>query len=244
MPLPARAPPKRWPTSSAVLDHDELGDHCISHALRVWNGWWRAPTRAVLERRGMDRWRGIPLLHLAPASETNHERAASVSESLPDRERFGRSGGQAALRAVQQPTTATLAPDPRASMGPNPSEHVFVEGDNLEVLRVLQKAYCGTVKLIVIARPRTPATTSSTPTTTATACATICATPGLDADGARTTTATDRGGRIHSRWLSMMPRLVLAETCCATMAPSSSPSTTMRCTPCACSSTRCLGETS
>ena len=138
----------------------------------------------------------------------------SVSASPPDRERFGLQwhGKQAALRAVQQTTTTTLAPDPKASMGPNPSEHVFVEGDNLEVLRVLQKAYCGTVKLIVIDPPYNTGHDFIYPDNYRDGLRDYLRyTRQLDADGARTTTATDRGGRIHSRWLSMMlPRLVLA----------------------------------
>ena len=89
---------------------------------------------------------------------------------------------------------------------------MFVEGDNLEVLRVLQKAYCGTVKLIVIDPPYNTGHDFIYPDNYRDGLRDYLRFTGqVDANGARTTTATDRGGRIHSRWLSMMlPRLVLA----------------------------------
>src|SRR3990170_6623333 len=46
-----------------------------------------------------------------------------------------------AFRALQTQTTATLAPAPEESVNFDTSENIFIEGENLEVLKVLQKRY-------------------------------------------------------------------------------------------------------
>ena len=58
-----------------------------------------------------------------------------------DRERFGLfwPGKKRALHAAQEPTTATLKPDFENSKDWDTTKNVFIEGDNLEVLKILQK---------------------------------------------------------------------------------------------------------
>lgn len=82
-------------------------------------------------------------------------------------ERFGLfwPGKKRALRAAQQPTTATLKPDLENSKDWDTTKNVFIEGDNLEVLKVLQKHYHGKIKMIYIDPHTTPAKTSSIQTT-------------------------------------------------------------------------------
>ena len=63
------------------------------------------------------------------------------------------AGKADARREIQRPTTATLVPDRPASVDFEASDNVFIEGENLEVLRVLQRAYFGRVKLIYIDPP-------------------------------------------------------------------------------------------
>jgi adenine-specific DNA-methyltransferase len=58
-----------------------------------------------------------------------------------------------AFRALQTPTTATLAPAREESVNFDETENIFIEGENLEVLKVLQKAYYGKVKMIYIDPP-------------------------------------------------------------------------------------------
>ena len=67
-------------------------------------------------------------------------------------ERFGLfwPGKREAIRAAQTPTTATLAPDFAESLDWDATQNVFIEGDNLEVLKVLQKHYYGKIKMIYI----------------------------------------------------------------------------------------------
>lgn len=58
-----------------------------------------------------------------------------------------------AYKVLQQPTTATLRPQRDLSINFDAAQHVFIEGENLEVLKVLQQAYFGKVKLIYIDPP-------------------------------------------------------------------------------------------
>lgn len=63
------------------------------------------------------------------------------------------AGKSDARREIQRQTTATLTPDRLASVDFDASDNVFIEGENLEVLRVLQRAYFGRVKMIYIDPP-------------------------------------------------------------------------------------------
>jgi adenine-specific DNA-methyltransferase len=59
-------------------------------------------------------------------------------------------GKSEAYKEIQKRTTATLIPDQEGSVDFDTAENVFIEGENLEVLRVLQKSYFGKVKMIYI----------------------------------------------------------------------------------------------
>ncbi|MFA4829080.1 MAG: site-specific DNA-methyltransferase [Thermodesulfovibrionales bacterium] len=63
------------------------------------------------------------------------------------------AGKSDAFKILQQPTTATLKPVPEESVNFDTTENLFIEGENLEVLKVLQKAYYGKVKCIDIDPP-------------------------------------------------------------------------------------------
>lgn len=63
------------------------------------------------------------------------------------------AGKSDAFKILQQPTTATLKPAPDESVNFDTTENLFIEGENLEVLKVLQKAYYGKVKCIDIDPP-------------------------------------------------------------------------------------------
>lgn len=63
------------------------------------------------------------------------------------------AGKSDAFRVLQSPTTATLVPDKEESVDFNNTGNVFIEGENLEVLKVLQKAYFGKIKMIYIDPP-------------------------------------------------------------------------------------------
>lgn len=70
-----------------------------------------------------------------------------------ERYRLDWVGKSEAYKVLQTPTTATLRPRRDQSVNFDTASHVFIEGENLETLKVLQKAYFGKVKLIYIDPP-------------------------------------------------------------------------------------------
>jgi adenine-specific DNA-methyltransferase len=73
----------------------------------------------------------------------------------PGPERFGLTwpGKAECMRVIQEPSIGALAPMPEDSVDWDTTENVIIEGDNLEVLKLLQKAYYGKVNLIYIDPP-------------------------------------------------------------------------------------------
>lgn len=63
------------------------------------------------------------------------------------------AGKYEAFKEIQKQTTATLIPDREGSVNFDTSENIFIEGENLEVLRVLQKSYYAKIKMIYIDPP-------------------------------------------------------------------------------------------
>lgn len=82
-------------------------------------------------------------------------RAALGEEVLTDTERYGLNwaGKMDCFRTIQETTTHTLKPVRDESVDFDNTENLFIEGDNLEVLKVLQKSYYGKVKMIYIDPP-------------------------------------------------------------------------------------------
>lgn len=129
-------------------------------------------------------------------------------------ERFGLmwAGKSKAVEALQAPSMATLAPNLEESINWDSAENIFIEGDNLEVLKLLQKAYNDQVKLIYIDPPYNTGNDFvynddfSQPLKHY-----LEVTGQVDAEGNRLVANTEVSGRKHSNWLNMMyPRLVLA----------------------------------
>ena len=125
---------------------------------------------------------------------------------------FTWAGKQDAFRAIQTPSAASLAPAPEESVSWESTQHLFIEGENLEVLKLLYKSYYGRVKMIYIDPPyntghdfiyrddyRQPRR------------AYLEKTGQIDAAGNVLTSNPETSGRYHSDWLNMMyPRLFLA----------------------------------
>ena len=76
----------------------------------------------------------------------------------PGPERFGLTwpGKADCMRVIQEPSVGTLVPMPEESVDWDTTENVIIEGENLEVLKLLQKAYYGKVKMIYIDPPYNP----------------------------------------------------------------------------------------
>jgi len=75
--------------------------------------------------------------------------------TLSGEEKYGLSwaGKSNAFRAIRTPATGTLTPQPEESKNWDTTENIFIEGDNLEVLKLLQKQYRGEIKMIYIDPP-------------------------------------------------------------------------------------------
>lgn len=129
-------------------------------------------------------------------------------------ERFGLfwPGKKRAMRAAQQPTTATLRPDKANSKEWDTTENVFIEGDNLEVLKVLQKHYHGKIKMIYIDPPYNTGHDFVYPDNFKEGIGTYLDwSKQVNEEGKKLSSNSESEGRFHSNWLNMMyPRLKLA----------------------------------
>lgn len=130
------------------------------------------------------------------------------------RERFGLTwpGKREAIRAAQTPTTATLMPDKQNSVNWDTTQNVFIEGDNLEVLKILQKHYFGEIKMIYIDPPYNTGNDFVYSDNYADSIGNYLEMTGQIDDGGKLSTNSESDGRFHSNWLNMMyPRLKLAK---------------------------------
>ena len=130
------------------------------------------------------------------------------------KERYGMSwpGKADCFRTIQAPSLGTLRPSPEESVAFGTTENLIIEGDNLEVLKLLQKSYLGKVKMIYIDPPYNTGNDFIYPDNYTESLQTYLEYTGqVDDQGHRFGTNTDTDGRFHTKWLNMMyPRLYLA----------------------------------
>ena len=126
--------------------------------------------------------------------------------------RFSWAGKRDAIQMLQIPTRATLVPSREESIDFDATGNIFIEGDNLEVLKLLYKPYFGSVKTIYIDPPYNTggdfvySDNYKDPLNTY-----LQLTGQKNEEGNTTTNVREKSGRYHSGWLSMMyPRLFLA----------------------------------
>ncbi len=135
-----------------------------------------------------------------------------IVDDRPERYQFTWAGKRDAIRLLQVPSRATLVPCPEESVSWDTTRHVFIEGENLEVLKLLYKAYFGRVKMIYIDPPYNTGNDFVYPDDFADPLDTYLRLTGQkDGEGNLLTSNPETSGRYHSAWLSMMyPRLFLA----------------------------------
>lgn len=135
-----------------------------------------------------------------------------AAASGPERYGLSWAGKSDALKALRGLTTATLLPAPSESVNWDTTGNVIIEGDNLEVLKVLQNAYHGKVKLIYIDPPYNTGGDFIYPDDFSEGLSNyLQLTRQMNEEGQKLTTNLNTSGRYHSRWLTMMfPRLFLA----------------------------------
>lgn len=123
-----------------------------------------------------------------------------------ERYAFTWPGKADAIRQAQTPSTATLRPDEDASVDWDDTENLYIEGDNLEVLKLLQRGYHGKVKMIYIDPPYNTGHDFVYKDSFQDSIENYREQAGLSGQS-----NADTRGRYHSDWLSMMyPRLRLA----------------------------------
>jgi len=131
-----------------------------------------------------------------------------------DIERFGLfwPGKRQARRAAAIPPQGTLVPCPGQGIDEETTRNIFIEGENLEVLKLLRKAYAGKVKLIYIDPPYNTGRDQIYPDDYTEPLETYLQRTGqVNEEHQTLTTNTKTGGRFHSNWLSVIyPRLQLA----------------------------------
>ncbi|ABA59373.1 Site-specific DNA-methyltransferase (adenine-specific) [Nitrosococcus oceani ATCC 19707] len=122
-------------------------------------------------------------------------------------------GKKRARQIALTPSTGTLLPCPEESINWDTTKNLFIEGDNLEVLKLLQKSYANKVKMIYIDPPYNTGKEFIYPDKFQENLDTYLKYTGqVDDEGMKFSSNTESTGRKHTNWLSMMyPRLKLAK---------------------------------
>jgi adenine-specific DNA-methyltransferase len=130
-------------------------------------------------------------------------------------EKYGLSwhGKRRARQLALTPSTGTLRPCPEDSVDWDTTQNLMIEGDNLEVLKLLQKSYAGKVKLIYIDPPYNTGKDFVYPDNFQDSIKNYLELTGQLEGGAKISSNTEASGRFHTDWLNMMfPRLKLAKS--------------------------------
>ncbi len=145
------------------------------------------------------------------------ELACEVVEGAEERYQFTWPDKRAAIRKANEPINKTLRPCREESIDFDNTENLYIEGDNLEVLKLLRENYLGKVKMIYIDPPYNTGNDFVYNDDFAMGAAEFNAQSGLfDEDGNRMTDPmvqnTESNGRFHTDWLNMIyPRLKVAK---------------------------------
>lgn len=120
-------------------------------------------------------------------------------------------GKRRARQIALTPSTGTLLPCPEESVNWDKTQNLMIEGDNLEVLKLLQKSYAGKVKLIYIDPPYNTGKDFVYPDDFRDSIKNYLELTGQVESGRKISSNTEASGRFHTDWLNMMyPRLKLA----------------------------------
>ena len=146
--------------------------------------------------------------------------AAPEGDPSPDRYAFTWAGKRQAVRTLHEPAVGALVPQPEQSRCFDDTEHSVVEGENLEVLKLLQPSYAGQAGLIYLDPPYNTGSDFVYPDDFGMPLERYRRLTGQTDAGGRIRTSADldrparnstRSGGYHSAWLSMLyPRLILA----------------------------------
>lgn len=137
-----------------------------------------------------------------------------LGENVDDKEeRYGLNwhGKRQARQLALTPSRGTLRPCKDESVDWDNTKNLMIEGDNLEVLKLLQKSYAGKVKLIYIDPPYNTGKDFVYPDNFQDNMKNYLEITGQTEDGVRVSSNSETSGRYHTDWLNMMyPRIKLA----------------------------------
>src|ERR1017187_7864704 len=135
-----------------------------------------------------------------------------ATTDVPERYGLSWAGKSEAIRAIQVTSPGTLLPARGESVNFDTTENLIIEGDNLEVLKLLQGGYHGRVKMIYIDPPYNTGGEFIYPDKYKEGLGDYLKFSGqVSGEGVKLTTNPETDGRYHSKWLTMIyPRLFLA----------------------------------
>jgi len=133
-------------------------------------------------------------------------------DERPERYSFSWAGRREATRLLQAKSRAALVPAKEESVNFDDTKNIFIEGDNLEVLKLLRNSYFSRVKMIYIDPPYNTSNDFVYPDDFRDPLLVYRQITGqIDENGNALTTDSDNNGRRHSKWITMMyPRLFIA----------------------------------
>lgn len=137
-----------------------------------------------------------------------------VVDTEQERYQFTWNGKKKMIEGTQKPSKGTLRPIPEKSKNFDTTENLYIEGDNLEVLKLLQKSYNGKIKMIYIDPPYNTGKDFVYKDNFKDGVQNYLEQTGqVDVDGNVLSTNTESNGRFHTDWLNMMfARLKLAKS--------------------------------
>lgn len=144
--------------------------------------------------------------------QLRQELSSSVVEGHDERYQFTWPDKKKAILAANAPISATLRPCREESVDFDTTKNLYIEGDNLDVLKCLKETYSGKVKMIYIDPPYNTGNDFVYEDDFAQSADEYLANSGqFDDQGNRLVTNTESNGRFHTDWLNMMyPRLKVA----------------------------------
>lgn len=140
------------------------------------------------------------------------ELSESIVEGTSERYMLSWPGKRESLLSANSPINKTIRPNHERSINFNATKNIFIEGNNLDVLKLLQESYLGKVKLIYIDPPyNTGSDFIYEDNFASTTEEYLLSSSQVDDSGGRLVANPDSNGRFHSDWLSMIyPRIKLA----------------------------------
>jgi adenine-specific DNA-methyltransferase len=140
------------------------------------------------------------------------EFSESIVEGMPERYMLSWPGKRESLLSANSPINKTIRPNHERSINFDATKNIFIEGNNLDALKLLQESYLGKVKLIYIDPPyNTGSDFIYEDNFSSTTEEYLLSSSQVDDSGGRLVANPDSNGRFHSDWLSMIyPRIKLA----------------------------------